>query len=636
MIRKYLLTATLLSAVASPAAAEITFNIEEPAQDSVRSGIGLISGWAVSDVGIESIEAFMNGESLGFIPYGSPRGDVEAAFPHIPGSDKSGWAMKWGYSLAGEGQQTLTVVVTEEGGATASKEVTFEAIRFDSEFVANPADVVTAGAALDSPEDGRLVITGAMVEGRAVDIELAWDTGAQQFLIDRIQYDGEPKTLQSPRASAGVNRTVDAGSAVSITGDGSDPDGYISSHRWTQVSGPTVSLQNPEDWTVYFVAPAEASTVRLRLEVTDDDGLSDSDDVVVVIAEPEPENKAPTVSVGPDFIAAINESVSITGTGNDSDGEIVRWAWSWQGGIGLDLIDAKTSTVRFTAPNKEGYTRLRLTVTDDDGATAYDEILVTYRDPTPANQAPTANAGSNRTVAVNDDVTITGSGSDSDGSIVNWSWTQVSGTIVSLSGANTQQVSFKAPGAATTIRLRLTVTDDDGAMDGDDVLITVEAPDSGGGGGGGFSETVTGDTVQSMLDDINAARGQGRYCGSDWYDAQPPFSWSSSLAEIAMVHSMDMAAQGYFSHTSADGTSMGERVFPYWSGNRVGENIATSGIDRSDAYVVQMWLDSPGHCALIMSPNFTHAGVGSGHDPEGGWTNNGYTFYYFWTLDFGG
>ena len=103
MIRKYLLTATLLSAMASPAAAEITFNIEEPAQDSVRSGIGLISGWAVSDVGIESVEAFMNGESLGFIPYGSPRGDVEAAFPHIPGSDKSGWAMKWGYSLAGEG-----------------------------------------------------------------------------------------------------------------------------------------------------------------------------------------------------------------------------------------------------------------------------------------------------------------------------------------------------------------------------------------------------------------------------------------------------------------------------------------------------------------------------------------------------
>ena len=101
MIRKHLLAAILLSAVASPAAAEITFNIEEPAEGSVRSGIGLISGWAVSDVGIESVEAFINGESLGLVPYGSPRGDVGAAFPNIPGSDESGWAMKWGYSLSG-------------------------------------------------------------------------------------------------------------------------------------------------------------------------------------------------------------------------------------------------------------------------------------------------------------------------------------------------------------------------------------------------------------------------------------------------------------------------------------------------------------------------------------------------------
>ena len=61
----------------------------------------------------KGLEAFMNGESLGYIPYGSPRGDVQAAFPDVPGSDKSGWAMKWGFSLAGEGPQTLTIEVTE-------------------------------------------------------------------------------------------------------------------------------------------------------------------------------------------------------------------------------------------------------------------------------------------------------------------------------------------------------------------------------------------------------------------------------------------------------------------------------------------------------------------------------------------
>jgi len=625
MIRKHLLAAILLSAVASPAAAEITFNIEEPAEGSVRSGIGLISGWAVSDVGIVSVEAFINGESLGLVPYGSPRGDVGAAFPNIPGSDESGWAMKWGYSLSGEGEHELQIVVTEQGGGTASKTVTFEAIRFDSEFIADPDDVETAGATLDSPEDGRLVMSGARIEGRDVDIELTWDTASQQFLIDHIAYDGEPKQQQSPTVQAGDDLSVTPGSKVTLTGSASDPDGHIADHRWMQVTGPTVALFNSNQWTVSFTAPSEAGPVRLRLEVTDNDGLTASDDVTVEVTEPA--NQAPSAWAGSDQTVDTGDSVSVTGTANDSDGTIASWSWTRVAGLAVTLQNADSQTVRFTAPASEGYTRLRLTVTDDDGATDSDEVVINFRAAAPSNQAPSANAGSDRSVDAGDSVTITGSGSDPDGSIVSWSWTQVSGTSVTLSGAGTQEVSFTAPDADATIRLRLTVTDDDGASDSDEVVITVA---------GDVSQTVSGNTVQSMLDDINAARGEGRYCGDDWFDEQPPFSWSASLADIAMQHSMDMAAQGYFSHTSLDGTTMGQRVLPYWDGGRVGENIATSTINRSDAYVVQMWLDSPGHCALIMSRDFTHAGVGFGHDPEGGWTNNGYTFTYFWTLDFGG
>jgi hypothetical protein len=147
-------------------------------------------------------------------------------------------------------------------------------------------------------------------------------------------------------------------------------------------------------------------------------------------------------------------------------------------------------------------------------------------------------------------VSITGSASDPDGTIVGWSWTRISGTAVSLSGANTPTVQFTAPNSAGDIRLRLTVTDDGGATDSDDVIITVEAaPDPG---------NTTGSTLQSMLDDINAARGQERNCGSTPYPSAPPLQWSSSLANIAMQHSMDMAQNGYFSHTSLDGTTLGD------------------------------------------------------------------------------
>ena len=622
MPRSRLLLAALLAVFgARVASAEITFAIGEPAEGSVKSGVGLISGWAVSDHGIVSVEAFIDGDSLGPMPYGSLRGDVAAAFPDISDALYSGWGMKWAYPLHADGEHVLTVVVTEEGGATASRSVTFEVVGFTSEFIGDPAAVRTAGAVIESPEDGRLVVTGAEIEGEAVDIELAWDTAAQQFLIDSIRYPDRLEANQAPTADAGFDRATETGNRVSITGRGSDPDGYIVSRRWTQVAGPAVTLENATEWTVLFDAPLTPGSVRLRLTVTDDGGLSDSDDVIVRVEEPVAVNLAPVADAGPGFTVETGDPVSITGEGSDSDGTIVGWQWARVDGPAVTLQDADTRTVRFTAPASAGQLRLRLTVTDDDGASAFDDVLITVVEPPPANQAPTADAGSDRTVDAGTAVSLTGDGSDPDGTIVAWAWRQVEGPAVGLAGEDSRTVSFTAPDAAATLRLRLTVTDDDGASASDDVVITVVA-DPG---------TTTGATLASMLPYINEARGVARDCGGTRFPAQPPLQWSDSLADVAMQHSMDMARHGYFSHTSLDGTSMGDRVFGFWTGVIVVENIAASNVPRSDEYIVGKWLDSPSHCELIMDPRFTHAGVGFGHDPD-----NGYDYQYFWTLDFGG
>ena len=163
------------------------------------------------------------------------------------------------------------------------------------------------------------------------------------------------------------------------------------------------------------------------------------------------------------------------------------------------------------------------------------------------------------------------------------------------------------------------------ALDTDDVIITVEEAAE--------PDKITGSFLQSMLPVLNAARGIEQNCGGTIYTPQPPFEWSASLADIARQHSMDMARQGYFAHESFDGTSMGDRVWPYWAGQGtyIGENIAAASGNLTDAQVVDLWLDSPGHCKLIMDPDFTHAGIGTGQDSD-----NGYKYHYFWTLDFGG
>jgi len=83
---------------------------------------------------------------------------------------------------------------------------------------------------------------------------------------------------------------------------------------------------------------------------------------------------------------------------------------------------------------------------------------------TPVNQAPTANAGTAQTVNEFDTVTLNGSGTDPNGDTLTYSWTQQSGTNVTLSDASVAAPTFDAPdvtavNAPETLSFRLTVSD---------------------------------------------------------------------------------------------------------------------------------------------------------------------------------
>ena len=89
-----------------------------------------------------------------------------------------------------------------------------------------------------------------------------------------------------PRANAGEDQAVAAGSRVTLDGSGSsDADGAIAGYQWAQTAGPTISLSNADQASASFVAPETDAPVTLtfRLTVTDDDGATASEDVSITI-----------------------------------------------------------------------------------------------------------------------------------------------------------------------------------------------------------------------------------------------------------------------------------------------------------------------------------------------------------------
>jgi uncharacterized protein YkwD len=127
---------------------------------------------------------------------------------------------------------------------------------------------------------------------------------------------------------------------------------------------------------------------------------------------------------------------------------------------------------------------------------------------------------------------------------------------------------------------------------------------------------------------VNQHRAAGATCGETAHPPVPPLYMHAQLVEAARAHSRDMAAQDYFSHTSADGRTFSQRIRAAgYSASPLGENIAAGY--TSPPSVVAGWMNSPGHCRNIMSADFRAIGVGYAFAARS-------SYRHYWTQNFGG
>jgi uncharacterized protein YkwD len=90
------------------------------------------------------------------------------------------------------------------------------------------------------------------------------------------------------------------------------------------------------------------------------------------------------------------------------------------------------------------------------------------------------------------------------------------------------------------------------------------------------------------------------------------------LGEAARNHSRSMAEHGFFRHESYDGAAFWHRIKPmykpmprrYW---RAGENMVWASPGLSAAQAIDMWMKSPPHRKIILTPNWRDIGIGGVH-----------------------
>jgi len=303
------------------------------------------------------------------------------------------------------------------------------------------------------------------------------------FLQKRITVNAKPVAEAGDDMLAGTGQMLTFNAASSR-----DPDGLIASHVWDFGDGETGTGIRPVH---QYRKPGK---YKVRLIVTDNTDLPNNNDgdtlTVTVNAPPVPiisagmpqktgnsesgkTDGASLISASEFQVCPGKEVILSAKNSHDADGGIFSHSWHF----GDRTPEAQADETRHIWHSPGKYV---LTLTTDDGKDVSNSRTQTTAMIT-VNDSPLAEAGENRVVSPEEDISFDGSGSrDRDGAIVSYQWDFGDGG--KAEGQKAKHL-FKAPG---TYEVRLRVTDNSGtpcAAAEDRVTVRVNAPpvpDAGG------------------------------------------------------------------------------------------------------------------------------------------------------------
>lgn len=248
------------------------------------------------------------------------------------------------------------------------------------------------------------------------EVELIVNDGALDSAPDSVVL---TTTNSMPVANAGADVNGLVGDTVMLDGTASsDVDGDALSYAWSFLSTPLGSAASLSDRNASmpsFVID-EAGSYQIQL-IVNDGNVDSLPDVVSVSTD----NTAPVANAGSDLTPFVNDLVTLDGSASsDVDGDALSYAWSLTtrpAGSAATLNDTTLVMPSFTADTSGRYVA-QLIVNDGALNSNVDTVAINT-----LNTPPSANAGPDQLVDLNDTALLDGSAStDVDGDPLSYNW----------------------------------------------------------------------------------------------------------------------------------------------------------------------------------------------------------------------
>jgi hypothetical protein len=420
-----------------------------------------------------------------------------------------------------------TNVVNLDGSGSSDPDGTISSYSWTE--VSGPAQY-----SITSPSAAKTSVTNLVAGVYQFSLTVTDNNGAAATDMVRVTVNSSapPPGNQAPIANVGGNLSITLPiNSASLNGSAStDPDGTITSYSWTEISGPAqFAIANASAAKTQVTGLVQGS-YAFRLQVTDNGGLTAADTLYITVnpAAAAP-NQPPVANAGSnESITLPTNSVTLNGSSSyDPDGTISNYSWrKVSGPAGSSLANANSASASVSGLVQGQYV-FALTVTDNDGAAATDQVTITVSAAPVANKAPVANAGGDISIILPaNSAQLNGTGSsDPDGTISSFSWTNISGPstpVITNANTATPTVSDLVVGQYV---FQLTVTDNSGASSTDQMSVVVSnAPASNQGpvANAGKDTTIPMPASTAMLNGNGSWDPDGKITSYRWKQITGP------------------------------------------------------------------------------------------------------------------